>query len=323
MQTDVAALAAMPAGVTTDKMQSLVESLATIAGDLATAMTQPPQRLVRDFAGGQLYEFRLEPTIDHGADPPVLELFDLTVTRATMPDDVPWPTVYLSDPAHPLRQVPQADGVMRYFYDDDKPPAFQSLTQHYVFPGETPGRDAVAFQTGQVAAAVQRNADLVTTAKTADAFLYQTPWVSFSAAAVPLLQTASPIAIGTGADLTAPLTNALTELLTIEGDDSPVPGPSTVRLLVTYERTLAGANGSGPIAMSLPVVYVPQWSLAGDAIATLAGDVAAQATNWFTVSAIQQHPGDMYVVDLSIFATADLAMTRPLVETSRLTVPLA
>jgi hypothetical protein len=191
-----------------------------------------------------------------------------------------------------------------------------------VFPGETPGRDAVAFQTGQVAAAVQRNADLVTTAQTADAFLYQTPWVTFASAAVPLLQTASPIAIGTGPDLTAPLTAALTELLTPQGEDSPAAGPFTVRVLVTYERTLAG-TGADPITMSQPVVYVPQWSLAGDQIATLAGGLAAQATAWFGDAAIQQHPGDMYVVDLSVFATADAAMTRPLIETSRLTVPLA
>jgi hypothetical protein len=252
----------------------------------------------------------------------VIDLFDLTVTQASAPDDVPWPTVYLSDPTKPLQRMPQSDLVMRYFYDGDKPPAFSSLTQRYVFPGETPGRDAVAFQTGQVAAAVQRNADLVTTAQTADAFLYQTPWVTFASAAVPLLQTGSPIAIGTGPDLTAPLTTALTELLTLQGDDAPAAGPFTIRVLVTYERTLAGA-GSAPITMSQPVVYVPQWSLAGDQIATLASGLAAQATAWFGDAAIQQHPGDTYVVDLSVFATADAAMTRPLVETSRLTVPLA
>jgi hypothetical protein len=160
---------------------------------------------------------------------------------------------------------------MRYFYDRAaRPPAFESLTQCYVFPGNEPGRDAVAYQTGQVAAAVQRNADLVTTAPTASDFLYQTPWVSFAAAAVPFLQTAAPI------------------------------------------------------TMSLPVIYVPQWSLAGTAISTLAADLAGQATTWFgTTAAIQQHAGDMHVVDLSIFATADAALTRPLVETPRLTVPLA
>jgi hypothetical protein len=214
---------------------------------------------------------------------------------------------------------------MRYFYDPAaRPPAFESLTQHYVFPGDEPGRDAVAYQTGQVAAAVQRNADLVTTASTAADFLYQTPWISFAAAAVPFLQTAAPIAIGTGADLQGPLTAALTELLTLPGDSSPAEGPFTVRILVTYERVLAGGNGATPISMSLPVVYVPQWSLQGSAISTLAADLAAQATTWFTTTAaIEQHPGDMYVVDLSIFATADAALTRPLVETSRLTVPLA
>ncbi|HWF49149.1 MAG TPA: LysM peptidoglycan-binding domain-containing protein, partial [Solirubrobacteraceae bacterium] len=324
MQTDVAALAAMPPGVETDEMRALVESLATLAGDLATGLTQPSQRSVRDLAGAQVYDFRLEPTIDRFTQPPVIDLFDLVVTRATEPDEVPWPTVYLSDPAHPLRRVPQGDGVMRFFYDDGhKPPAFQSLTQHYVFPGHTPGRDAVAFESGQVTAAVERNADLVTTAPTSDVFIYQTPWVSFAAAAVPFLQTAASIPIGKGADLTAPLTQALTDLLTPQGGNHPGVGPYMVRLLVTYERILAGANGSDPIVMPLPVVYVPQWSLRGDAIATLAGGVATQATTWLTASAIEEHVGDSYVIELSVFATAEESMTRPLVEMSRLTVPLA
>jgi hypothetical protein len=51
--------------------------------------------------------------------------------------------------------------------------------------------------------------------------------------------------------------------------------------------------------------------------------LAGQATTRVGDTEIQQLWGDMCVVDLSIFATADPALTRPLVETSRLTVPLA
>lgn len=317
LQSDVAALAL---GGGSTKLTNVVNTLATLIGAVATGLTAPPVARLAVTPPGQRYAFQLEPTIDQESDPPQVALFDLKLTSATETDDVPWPWVYLDGTGDPIEPTAQPDGRRRYVYPAP-PSAFEPLMQRYVFPGGSTGqgRDAVAFQLGQSAAAVIRNADLVTTAATADAFVYQTPWVSFSAAAIPDLQAPDPIQIGTGPDVGPGLSAALTELLTYQ--DTSLDGTFTVRLLIRYERTLAG-RGEGAVAMALPVLYIPQHELSSPAIGTLAASVAEHASTWFAAAAIEQHPADRYVIDLSLFATADPAMVRPLVQLTRLVVPL-
>ena len=321
VQNDVAALAALPATAVSPppKLVALVGSLATLAGDLATGLAASARAFGRATTGGQLYYFALEPTIDHTGPTPVIDFFDLGVLPGSDAHDVPWPTVHLGDPSQPLQRTVLPDGRRRYMYASPRPPALSSLTQTYIFPGDAPGRDAVVHETGQTAVAAQRNADLVTTAATADAFLYQTPWVTFSSPAVPYLVAPDPIPAPAGADLQTAVTAALTALLSSDG--LPIDGRHRIRLLCTHERLLAGTDtADGAVRMGQPVVYLPQRLVTLADAPTIATEIATRAATW--AATIQPHPLDAYILDLSIFATADLAMTRPLVAIPRIVVPV-
>jgi len=321
VQNDVAALAALPATAVSPppKLVALVGSLATLAGDLAAGLAASARAFGRATTGGQLYYFALEPTIDHTGPTPVIDFFDLGVLPGSDAHDVPWPTVHLGDPSQPLQRTVLPDGRRRYMYASPRPPAFSSLTQTYIFPGDAPGRDAVVYETGQTAVAAQRNADLVTTAATADAFLYQTPWVTFSSPAVPYLVAPDPIPAPAGADLQTAVTAALTALLSSDG--LPIDGHHRIRLLCTHERLLAGTDtDDGAVRMGQPVVYLPQRLVTLADAPTIATEIATRAATW--AATIQPHPLDAYILDLSIFATADLAMTRPLVAIPRIVVPV-
>ena len=76
-----------------------------------------------------------------------------------------------------------------------------------------------------------------------------------------------------------------------------------------------------PIVELLPVFYVPLWSLsAGANLQTLASTAAGQVTTWLSQQQLTTAVADTYVVDLSLFASDDAQMVRPLVELSGLTI---
>lgn len=251
---------------------------------------------------------------------------------------MPWPTIWVETgdgTSHRLTADPpdESTGSRRYYYPAETVPAFVTLTHRYVLPGtavptysqvELRGRDAVAWQSGEASAAVRRNAELVGTAATAPAFVYQTPWISFSSPAVPLLQTAAPISLTDGSGFQDRLAAGLTELLTADGHT--LDGTYNVRLLCRYALELAtpSPNGDGTgaaIVELLPVFYVPLWGLSVDGTLTaFATTAAAQVTEWLGRENLTAGKADAYVLDLSLFASGDAQMVRPLVELSGLTI---
>ena len=251
MQHDVAALGALAPGAQNSRLATMVGSFATLASELAVALSTPALLAGASNGGGasQLYTFLLDTTYDFsGTD---VQTVDLALQPDSTQSEVPWPAIWVSTPdLEPTRlsadPVDSSSQTRRYYY----PPGIQAsatLTHTYALPdtsvpingGVSPvGRDAVQWQSGQVSAAVRRNAELVGGAATSPAFIYQTPWISFTNPAVPLLQTATPIVL-TGADFEARLASGLTALLTSDGQT--LSGSYNVRLLCRYALELSSA----------------------------------------------------------------------------------
>lgn len=327
MQHDVAALAALGAGNQDTRLGAMVGTFSGMVSNLATALASGVVAL--GDAAVQAHEFRLDTTYD--ATDTWLE--SVEVTRLDGPtDDVPWPAIFVDVKGVEHEVEPEGvvgDESQRYRYPDGMQ-AFTALTQRFVFPGsavvapgtEPPaGRDAVQWQQGQALVSVLRNALLVPDKATNPSFIYQTPWIGFTNPAVPLLESAAEIRVGNGPGIAAGLMSALRQLLGDQGSQV-----FKFRVLCRYERQLAApqnGNGTGRLVAPLPVFYVPLAQHAVSDLTTFATTADAQAASWLKAQGLVPAAGDAYVFDISVYANDDTQMTRPLVEVSRLTVPMA
>jgi hypothetical protein len=112
----------------------------------------------------------------------------------------------------------------------------------------------------------------------------------------------------------------------LTADGHTLDGTYNVRLLCQYALELAtpSPNGDGAgaaIVELLPVFYVPLWGLSVDGTLTaFATTAAAQVTEWLGRENLTAGKADAYVLDLSLFASGDAQMVRPLVELSGLTI---
>jgi hypothetical protein len=329
MQHDVAALSALVPGAVDSRLGQLVATFAQLVQGLTKALTGATEQR---FAAAveETYQFSLDTTFD--ATDNYLDSVNVTLLSGP-PHDIPWPAISVA--VNGVQTPLTAQGVVgdqsqRYAYPAGVP-AFTALTHQFVLPGtgvapaggKTPplGRDAVHWQYGQSLVSVLRNALLVPGKPTYPTFIYQTPWIGFANPAVPLLQSAAAIQVGTGSDITSGVQSALTQLL---GSDSEIT--YAFRVLCHYERQLAAATGGGDpaaIVSSLPVFYVPlvRRQIAG--IPDFAHNAGIQAATWLQTAGIQQAPGDAYVLDISVYSNGDSQLTRPLVELSGLTIPIS
>ncbi|MFF5210125.1 LysM peptidoglycan-binding domain-containing protein [Streptosporangium sp. NPDC000396] len=339
LQHDVAALAAMTPGTADpgDRLANMTGAFATLITDLAggfaaDAMDASPTDGDDD---SQIYTFLLDTTYDFSGQH--METVELTLQPGSTTADIPWPAIWVTwtgaDGKPQTRRLTadaaEADRSRRYYYPQNVP-AFAALTHRFALPGsavpenvkdEPRGRDAVRWQAGAVAAAVRRNAELVGGATTATQFVYQTPWISFANPAIPLLRTSAEIDLTSGGSgFQQRLEAGLTTLLTSGG--KPLTGTYNVRLLCRYALELAvpsNTGGGDPIVELLPVFYVPLWPLSlGTSLSDFATGAATQLTTWLSDQALTPAVTDAYVLDLSLFASGDVTMTRPLVELSGL-----
>jgi LysM repeat protein len=308
------ALGKLP-GASADEAKALapsVEAFATIASALGEAFD--PQLLHaegREAADGA--EFRFQ--VDYA--PTGEQALDLTLVDSKGDLPVPWPGIALDGKA--LAAAEPAGKSRRYHLEEEVPAALHEY--EFRFPEASPssptGFDAIRWQAASGAAAVRRNAGLVSSAETAEAFLYQTPWVRFANPAVPLIENAEPIQVGQGLDLLEPLKGALTKLLTAEG--TLLSGSCDLRIQCRYAHPLIPGHD---IVTHLPVLLAPLETVKGDGIEPLASKLAAMVSAWFEANRIVAAPGDAYVVDLTFYAKADGTHSKPLVELSNLRVPV-
>ncbi|NUT91117.1 MAG: LysM peptidoglycan-binding domain-containing protein, partial [Saccharothrix sp.] len=324
MQHDVAALSALAPGVVDTRLGAMVSTFASLVSTLAAALAADTAALMAAPAD-ETYLFSLDTTVDSTDD----HLDSVNVTLLDGPTgDVPWPAIAVDVAGKPVPLT--AEGVVagksqRYAYPAHVP-AFASLTHHYVFPGTAVpngvppvGRDAVRWQHGQCVVSVLRNVPLVAGNPTNPDFVYQTPWIGFANPAVPLLRSAAPIQVGTGPGLADGVRSALAQLLGATGSTT-----YRFRVLCHYERHLVtSTNGNGTALVSpLPVFYVPLVHTQPSGVDQFAETAGQQAAMWLRTTAITPGVGDAYVLDISVFSNDDTQMTRPLVELTRLTVPL-
>jgi LysM repeat protein len=337
LRHDVAALGESGGGgADGPRLAQAAASFATLVGELAAALGAGAE-LGGDGDGGeaQVYTFLLDPTYDVGDR--YLKTLELALQEGSSEEAIPWPAIWVTTAGgKPLRleAEPGSGRSRRYEYPAGKVEAFTPLTHTFAFPGSAvpadpeagpAGRDAVAWQQGQVKVAVRRNAELVPDLPTAPEFVYQTPWISFTNPAVPLLQAEGEIDLAAGSGFEARLAAALEELLS--GEHGPLAGSYDVRLLCRYELPLVapvGVEGGAPLVELLPVFYVPLWSLsAGKEVTGFAATAAAQAQSWLVEQGLTPSAGDAYLLDLSIFAAGDGELSRPLVELSGLRIAAA
>ncbi len=296
------------------------EAFARIASTLGEAFD--PQRFHAAEAGvGDVAELRLQVDSTRNYEqPPKLQALNLTLveSKGELPVPLPWPSIAVDG------KELAADGAIgrsrRYHFGEDVP-AFAPHDYEFRFPEQPPGSsagfDALRWQAASAAAAVRRNADLVASAETAESFVYQTSWVRFANPAVPLIQNATPIQIGEGFDLLAPLKNVLTQMLTAE--EALLSGSCQLRIQCRYAHPLLP---DGEIVTYLPVLLAPLEAVKSDGIEALASKLAAQTSIWFRENGIVTASGDAYVVDLTFYAAADGTHAKPLVELSNLRVPV-
>ncbi|HJQ02937.1 MAG TPA: LysM peptidoglycan-binding domain-containing protein [Jatrophihabitans sp.] len=329
MQHDVAALSALAPGATDPRLGQLVATFAGLVDGLAKGLTSVSENRFAD-AVEQTYQFSLDTTFD--ATDNYLDSVNVTLLSGPS-ENIPWPAISVAIKGVQTPLVGQGvvdNQSQRYGYPAGVP-AFTALTHQFVFPGtgvvpaggKNPpvGRDAVQWQYGQSLVSVLRNALLVPGKPTYPTFIYQTPWIGFANPAVPLLQSAAAIQVGTGPDITSGVQTALTQLLGSNADIN-----YAFRMLCHYERRLAVATGAGEsaaIVSPLPVFYVPLARLKLGGIADFAHDAGVQAATWLSTAGIQQTPGDAFVLDISVYSNNDTQMTRPLVELTGLTIPIS
>jgi hypothetical protein len=329
MQHDVAALAALSPGGQDPRLGQMVGSFAQMVHALATAL-EPALATPFGESLAETYEFKLDSTYD--STDTFLESVEVSLVSSAT-GTIPWPAVFVESGGKEQQLSAKVidDQARRYTYPAGVP-AFTALTHRFVFPGTAippedgktapTGRDAVQWQHGQVLVSVLRNALLIPGTATNPSFIYQTPWIGFTNPAVPLLQTGAEIPVGTGPDVTAGLTAALQQML---GDSADTL--YQFRVLCRYERELAvaetnGSGGAARLVSPLPVFYVPLERQKTAYIPTFAGLAETQVSAWITQQGLVPASGDAFVFDISVYANDDTQMTRPLVELSRLTVPI-
>jgi hypothetical protein len=293
--------------------------------------TLKPARMFRNaLKADETYEFNLDTTLN--ATNTCRESLQVSLLLGPS-GDVPWPAIFVAVDGEDVALT--AGGVVgdrsqRYSYPRSVP-AFAPLTHRFVFPGsgvvppKNPkpplGRDAVRWQHGQTRVSVLRNAVLVADTPTNPSFIYQTPWIGFANPVVPLLRSTARIAVGTGPGIAAGLASALGQVL---GDDQTVK--YLFRVLCRYDRLLVTADGgtdAEALVAPLPVFYVPLAAKLLADLPTFVAQAASQAANWLLAEGIEAAADDAYVFDIAVYTNDGSQMTRPLIEFSELTIPIA
>jgi|GEM_PF-4399643 len=326
MQNDLAALSALRPGESESRLGAMVGTFGSMVHAIATALAPAPRP--HDWPqDGPSHEFRLRATTSGG----LLEGLEVTLVSGTSAE-APWPAIFLVEAEGRETQLVAggvSGGTRQAYRYPPGVPALAPITQRFVFPGtaiaapaavDPPlGRDAVRWQRGQVLVSVLRNAELIPTAETNPAFVYETPWVGFANPAVPMLECAEEIRVGEGTAIAAGLASALEQLL---GSGA---GPLRFRLLCSYERQLvavAADPAANRLAAPYPVFYLPLQELQPGEIRTFAAKAETQASKWIGEQHLTPAPGDSYVFDVSVYAEDDRQLSRPLVRLARLSVPI-
>jgi LysM repeat protein len=218
-------------------------------------------------------------------------------------------------------QVAGASATEETFYypdgsDGNQPvPAFGSVVQEFDFSD----MDIVLKQNGWGGVYVTRNENLVSSAPTNPAFIYQTPLARFSNIMVPLIENTSFIKINDASnDLKISLTQLFADLFS-----SATSGTHYIKFGCQYGYQLvsssSGSNLPGSLASlisRLPVLFIPKYAFSvGDT--NLVTQVVDYITEWKQTSQASDD-GGFFIFQVGLFSTLDEQLTQPLLEIENL-----
>lgn len=345
LQAELALLPALPPAATNPTAVTALNTFAALAGRVAAAW---PAWQMQTGPGGSAaggYNFAMAQT--RSGSPPDETLTTLTLTadsnNPTAPS-LPWPLCEVAVTGGAFAQLTagqQTATTATYSYPAGVP-AGAPLQHRFSFPS----LNVTLVQDGWAGVYVTRNAALVNSGPTNPAFVYQTPIVRFSGAAVPSISGGEPI------DITAAPGTPLTEALLAQSlgrffqalfAGAAAAGPRTLRVAASYgyelaapavagtrtaARAAAGGNNAGDALVAyVPVNLIPSyrfdpasswdWTSSGSFVSQL----AAAVWGWGAQYAPAALNG-AYYFDVSLYSTAAGVNEQPLIEARFLKVSL-
>ena len=311
-----------PAGV----LDNAAHTLATLLGPVVTAWERHWRAGAAEaradaeaarLADGEAYDYRVRVVWTTGEEP-LLAAVELTLpdTSARPSPTGAWPTVgwRLPDDAFaalvPDPRGPQ-NGTLRYLPPDGTRLARVALPTLRV---AWEGLPVATVQNGRAQVSARRNEHLLPGVPTDEAFVMETPVVTATDVATPLVGWADELPL-TGATLTAALTAALRDLF------GPLPArapdgapPVTFQLAYGHQLIAPDPDGGGEGMRSwLPVALWPHQPLSGG----LAAAVGAAADGW--LRAVRPSPeGAAWGLSLTLSSNLPRRDSRPLLTLERL-----
>ncbi|HEX8219977.1 MAG TPA: LysM peptidoglycan-binding domain-containing protein [Chloroflexia bacterium] len=206
-----------------------------------------------------------------------------------------------------------------------QPPAVQGVDlvapQIYQFDGI----NILAEQNAQASVAIARNLALVSGTPTNTAFVYRTPYTSFTSIAVPSVIADSDISLGSGdpTQIAAPLGTFLKAMFS--QNTWQTTDTLSIRFGAAYSYNLAG-TGTNSLPTSVPILLVPSFDFhpATDWDPGNANSFVSQLqqviATWYGNN-LPSTTGGSYVFDLTIYAGQ--GQLQPLIHATRLLYSLA
>lgn len=331
-----------------------VSVLDTFATNVAKALgyTDPSELLGAQWPS-LTYLYKLQTTAANR------ELSELTLTYESGPSGATgplWPDVLvrsLTAPTGgtgadagfiPLTRFGPTSGITATFKYPPDFPADVPITQRFLFEG----RDVIQNQNASGGIYLTRNDNLIASGPlgtvsptgstgpqrpvdTSEAFLYQTPMVSFINPLTPFLSESTPIDIanlrGPSGPARPPRTlaqhieNMLDAVLEL-GPDSPVQADSEISILCSYAFNVGGMGG---IVATTPIRLVPAQLMTASRKTTFADELSKSILSWPGWPGYGG-PGEI-IFDLNVFTTAggdtSDSSLKPIVEFEVLRVPVS
>ncbi|HWA90321.1 MAG TPA: hypothetical protein VG889_09820 [Rhizomicrobium sp.] len=256
--------------------------------------------------------FQMTLTAQTSFEPPVLDTVILTLADGSPANVVSFPeltAVWADRSVTPqVQDAGERSRVYAFQPSVDEPdrliPAFEAVVYRWSFAD----LNLILQQTAISAIEISRNANLVSSGRTAEAFVFTTPLTGFSTPLGPFVQQPALVditALGTGVG--AALAAALASILA--GD----PAISRVmRLALQYGYELApGIGGGEPIISNLPIAFFPQF-FAGET-----ASVQAVVDTWLAANTVSQ-TGSRILLDLTIYSGIPEETDRPVLQIQRL-----
>jgi LysM repeat protein len=347
LKNDLALLPFIVPGTPNQTALAAVGVFKQLVAGVAAAFQQPPGEMLVQQHPIYAYQIQKDQANNLLTQLTLTSIDPNTGQAAPNPTEL-WPSVYATVGGNEVQLALSSSGQTQAQYNypagitPDTP-----MQQRFVFPGPEPvsgahvsqqtpsvqdvdliapqifqfdGINILSEQNAQASVAIARNLALVSGAATNTAFVYRTPYTSFTSIAVPSVTADSDIPIGSGdpTKIAAPLGTFLQQMFsqnTWQASDT-----LTIRFGAAYSYALAG-TGTNSLPTYVPILLVPSFDFhpASDWDAGNPNSFVSQlqqvVTTWYNNN-LPSQAGGSYVFDLTIYANQ--GQLQPLIHATRL-----